>query len=58
MADSFVSRFGCYTIIWDTTRRATASIRGSIVARATDAASIGGSVDIREALRSTNRGLH
>jgi len=20
MADSFVSRFGCYTIIWDTTR--------------------------------------
>src|SRR5664280_2123873 len=21
MADSFVSRFGCYTIIWDTTRQ-------------------------------------
>ena len=21
MADSFVSRFGCYTIIWDTTRK-------------------------------------
>jgi hypothetical protein len=25
MADSSVSRFGCYTIIWDTTRTASLS---------------------------------
>jgi len=30
MADSFVSRFGCYTIIWDTT---DATVQGKPVAR-------------------------